>query len=905
MILACPRSSGGRRAWALWIVGFAAAARASEGPPPVLNPKTYLSPSGEYRLHVDPSTMYGQGKATYRLERGGQVVWEGERPFTLWDGGVTDDGLVAGYGYSHGWRGFPTEACRKELSRADWDGDFRVVILDGKGKPRLDAAEKRESSRFMHTAPNPLAEGMFVDGENDRLVVRVADPDLNRRTATWRVYRLSDGKRLADLRPRDHLTGIPRFCDDVAVRPVRGTPLALVHWWLFDQPPGGKFTLLGADGRPVWTLDLPGDYAVAGDQQAEFRLRDTVWQHGAILSCDQPRRFSLWHVAEKQRVSYEVRPRAGAPTAWDVVETGRTAFNLPTKEPPQLDTRPLEHLGTIRLGQPATTQPAIRDVRQFGFDAAGRIGFVRHDADGAATFVLVTAEGRVAAEITVANAPDGRQRDWQCAWLRDDRWVVIGIGWGVEPAHRSLRVEAEAGTFTEMPSFACPARVERLVSDRQGGFVVLVKGEFDQDGVIAFDGEGQRRWRAPRKHSGPDILMSPEDVALTTDGSVAVVCSFNKVVQLFDGRGKHLRRIELKNALSREPVYPSEVGADRDGGLIVGDWQGTPPAWRITGRGRLVSSLDPKFADGRTFPLHFGIAAAPDGRLWTTDGSSLLRLTDKGVVDRILGEAPSPDNLGQVAGMTVDAQGRSYLVSDRTCAIHVFDAAGVRVRVCEPLPGDFSSNIGGAEISVAGDGRFVLSANLFNDHGFLRFDRDGRRLGFVSEAEAGPRGAWLFKPRGPERWSIGHDAVYLVGADGKVLRTIERRPDNNWLERVQTAAVAPDGGLAVTAYDSRAIESRPVLCAYTPSGEPVTTIALPADGYVLRLAFNGRVVVYRQDKSWFVADVASGAVRRLAVDLPENPASLWQCFFVAGGDELWLCEPNSRIVERYPAPAGN
>ena len=117
---------GGRRAGALWMVVFAAAARASEGPPPVLNPKTYLSPSGEYRLHVDPSTMYGQGKATYRLDRGGQVAWEGARPFTLWDAGVTDDGVVAGYAYSHGWRGFPTEACRKETSEADWNGDFRV-----------------------------------------------------------------------------------------------------------------------------------------------------------------------------------------------------------------------------------------------------------------------------------------------------------------------------------------------------------------------------------------------------------------------------------------------------------------------------------------------------------------------------------------------------------------------------------------------------------------------------------------------------------------------------------------------------------------------------------------------------------------------------------------------------------
>src|ERR1700752_347351 len=88
-------------------------ATASEGPPPVLNPKTYVSPSGEWRLLIDPSTMYGQGAGNCRLTQRDQVVWEGERDFTLWDAGVSDEGIVAGYAYSHGWRGFPPESAWK------------------------------------------------------------------------------------------------------------------------------------------------------------------------------------------------------------------------------------------------------------------------------------------------------------------------------------------------------------------------------------------------------------------------------------------------------------------------------------------------------------------------------------------------------------------------------------------------------------------------------------------------------------------------------------------------------------------------------------------------------------------------------------------------------------------------
>ena len=58
-------------------------ARASEGPPPVLNPKTYASMSGEFRLEIDPSTMHGQGEGAYRLMRRGKEAWTAKHPFTL------------------------------------------------------------------------------------------------------------------------------------------------------------------------------------------------------------------------------------------------------------------------------------------------------------------------------------------------------------------------------------------------------------------------------------------------------------------------------------------------------------------------------------------------------------------------------------------------------------------------------------------------------------------------------------------------------------------------------------------------------------------------------------------------------------------------------------------------------
>jgi len=41
----------------------------------VLNPKTYTSPSGHFKLFVDPSAMDGSGPATYRFSRDGEVIW--------------------------------------------------------------------------------------------------------------------------------------------------------------------------------------------------------------------------------------------------------------------------------------------------------------------------------------------------------------------------------------------------------------------------------------------------------------------------------------------------------------------------------------------------------------------------------------------------------------------------------------------------------------------------------------------------------------------------------------------------------------------------------------------------------------------------------------------------------------
>src|SRR4029453_15605193 len=174
---------------ASFILGVATAAAQSRLPS-VLNPQEYTSPSGKFALTVDPSDLYGRGGADYRVMENRAGVWEGKKPFTLYEAGITDDGLIGGYAYTHGIEGYFRE------SGNNGPGEFHVVIMRAMGDVLLDDVTKRTHSRFLHTPPNPLAKGVLVDGSKDRLVVVVRDEDLNRGNVSWWPSECLFSKRL-------------------------------------------------------------------------------------------------------------------------------------------------------------------------------------------------------------------------------------------------------------------------------------------------------------------------------------------------------------------------------------------------------------------------------------------------------------------------------------------------------------------------------------------------------------------------------------------------------------------------------------------------------------------------------------------------------------------------------------
>lgn len=280
--------------------------------PPRLLPKRYQSPSGKYTLLVEPTTWGGAGKGRYTLTLTGKTVWQGVRPFTLQKAGVSDSGIVGGYGYSYGLEGMGP----------DGEGTMDTVIMDPNGRVRLYQKTVRQTSQFLHRDPDPWAQGVVVDGEHNRLIIRTADADPNRGQEYWTQFQLSTGKRLPTLIPArfNKLDSPQRFILDA--RPVPDTPFILVHWWRFAEwRVGACFTLIMPDAQPVWKLELLNDYEIPGDKNSEERMQDQIRKAGAIVSTGPKAQFAI-RIAKEKRQAYFTITRTGK-SLWLVHEVGR------------------------------------------------------------------------------------------------------------------------------------------------------------------------------------------------------------------------------------------------------------------------------------------------------------------------------------------------------------------------------------------------------------------------------------------------------------------------------------------------------------------------------------------------------------------------------------------------------
>ena len=232
----------------------------------------------------------------------------------------------------------------------------------------VSTMSQSESTAGIRTRRRPAASGLFLDPDNDRLVVRIADFNLG--VEEWWSFQFSTGEPVGICQPKELMADPDPVSCSLDARPVAGTSLTLVHWRREEaraNRDGARFTLVDPTGKSVWSLDWPSDYRVPNDEKAEIQLWKELHEHGAILRCDQRGQFDLWCGRDAEQVTFSVRPDEAGKCL--VNESNREPYVRPVKtEPPPVaipDWRP-HVLGRITLRLPEL-EPAgsLRDANGF------------------------------------------------------------------------------------------------------------------------------------------------------------------------------------------------------------------------------------------------------------------------------------------------------------------------------------------------------------------------------------------------------------------------------------------------------------------------------------------------------------------------------------------------------------
>lgn len=864
--------------------------------PPAFNPATYRSSSGEYVLEVDPSHIYGQGAATYRLTRAGREVWAGEKPFTLLAAGVSDEGVVAGYSYDSGvW--FEAE-----------NDVLHLRILDPLGDSRRDDRSRRRLSLVLHGGAEPVCHGLVFDPAGDRVTFRVSrkvnEPE------TWRPFRLSTGAALKDYRPD---SGAPRELSlfIVAARPVPDTPLTLVHWHRAEYTAGesgARFTLNDASGRAVWGTDFPRAYqAPFGQRQEQDRLNRLIHE-SALLDGSRPGEFGISVAATREHVSY--RAARLAKNKWNVQEVSRetiegAAATTPTAIP-KTPERPLYYRGVIALGRGGPSDRVMRGVQDFDVDDRGRLGFARDEGDGRLTLVLTSREdAETPKEVPVG--PLGGTGEPRVAWTGTGTWLVARE-YGTKETGGGFWADVDAG-LTRPLDLPDDFLIHGIAGRPEGGALVVGQQRSDHGayGSIStsflwLDARGRPETTPPNGIAALDGYVVADDFMVTPSGDVLFADPVAQTVDVHAPDGSQRSSIDLGAAWGYAPRYPSGITRDTDGGFLIDDFGAEAPFVRMNADGTMRGRLRPRYEDGRPTGRLFRVRPGPDGHLWGSDGEALLLLNEDGLVVDSIGPRATADTLGEVAAITLDGRDWIHAVDRRTGAVHVFDADGTLDHLCRPQAGDIGDALWSPSLTVTADGRVFLRSDQERDDEavFLEFSATGERLAARVLPDADRRA----HPGTGGFWLLHRHHITSVDAEGKMLRTIERRPDRNWLDVVSGAMVAPDGSLAVASESGAwpAESNGWALSLYAADGEPLRVLPQTDDVSKRHFAYDGRHLVLWEGTDLVVRSAGGDEIARFVPRPRGQPVKDWPLLLAAGGRELWMLDNATRSLHRYEMP---
>lgn len=887
-------------------VPLASEASSPAYPPPSFHFATFRSASGTYVLEVDPSSRDGLGRSHCRLLSGGKEVWSKELPFTFHNAGVTDTGIVAGFGYTE----------RRPFSN-DPPNELRIVILDEKGEFRLDERHpsKDTGSQFGTWPPTytwtPTGERIDLFPEANRVNVSFHGLALDRPS-----YDLITGKPVGEFKLDEAtLTGVdPNRVSRWEMGKLAGLPLMLVRFQISsgdypnDLPKGAVFAVVDVDGKEVWKKAFSTAYSIPKNPKASEKLAREVKGQDMILDTSKAGIFEVWFPKEKQRARFTITQKNGR---WHVREAGTQPYTPPPPEPeiepePVAAPGPLPRLGEFILADRPAPNP-LKGVFQWAIDGQGQFGFLREDGPSW-TFGLVDAEGKLLLEMPeVAKMPaKDSGGEVMLAWSGGSTWIVA-----VTPIYdgkTSLwRLDAAKKTKQAITG-ANYAHVKALAAFPDGGFVSI--GEYrkkpleinpGETFLCAFDKAGRLRWRVglspTDEHQG--ITWSAEHVAVTSRGEIVVLDGAASVVaKLFDAKGKFLRHADLGEAFGTLPrAYGVE--ADLDGGFVVYYFREPVPVIRFNADGTVREKIRPVYAGGHLISPVGGVRIAPNGTVRIFDGSAFLELDDHHRATRAIGPLPDAEVLEAIGDARVDAHGHLFAVDERTMSVHVYDVDGKKVRVSKLREDEYRKSYESTfwpYLKVAPDGSLILREWIWERSAF--FDKEGTRDGVKPALRVRAIGEeWHPRRDFRDLLVTEYERAHLMDDTGRIIAKLEHRADRKWLGYILDAAVAPDRSFALQHTDGNPDEGVDVTF-FTEAGVPQSTAAMPRDYFSLA-GYNGTHAVLHRHGAIYLVSRENGALQKVTLPQEIRPDKV---LLTREGRELWVLDFFAHKVTRYAMP---
>ncbi len=940
------------------VIAAASGFAGGDSPPPNLNPQTYVSPSGVYALKIDPSDLHGKGPGDYRFTKDGKAIWEIKLPYTFWEAVVADSGHVMGYAYTAGKRG------------KDSSGTFVVASLSPDGKVLNEEKQTRkvDSSRIFWGYPYPLANGLIFDATKKRFVIRFDDPDFHRGIERWRVFDMETGKELASLEPQESMPK-PNAEDGVSIigaKAVPCTPLVLTHWWKSSpHSSGALFTLHDLDhanAKPIWTFTIDGDYSVSGKANAEsadapdddaraseeeIAVRMRVLDEGAILDVNKSPGFVIRTVKQNQKIAFEIEKNKNGD--WRVHEIERTPYEPKPRpvspQPPELALKEMASV-PLQIGEKEPESP-IRDISRFDFDAKGNICILRtHEVEDntEGSLLYVTQEGEVLKTFGLSQKESPPFIHFAGPVnVGGGKFVVIGFDGGRNPKGTCFTADFASGSIVKSANLDLPF-VRNLISLPDGRFAALGRAsdtEQSYDSLYIFDGHG-KILRQINNYGALDETQELSAVTAITRydvDSIAALTEENRTVpfslglltdcrdriRIFDAKGNFVRSIDLSKSWRYEMEHEMDrllniAGEADDGFVILGmSLAGRSALTQFNAKGKVINQTRLALDDGR--PTGSNLCRSPDGRWWTCNRNLLVRLSENGSSDRVLGAETNSKILSDPSLIVVDGKDRIYIADDQTTTVHVFDGTGTKVGVCVPNWKNIKNIRIGEQIRdiAASPNGDVFISFYSNSEGFaecVRFNKEFKQTGIVKLALNEPSYKLCFSPFSNLCWALGDENVYLLSNMEQVSRKITRRADGRWLEWPDSIGVAPNGNVVISAWSQTREAS---LNTYNAQGEPLSTFVFPKDWteswrFFSDVAYDGKTIYSRFGNKLFLIGPNNRCVGACILPFIEDESTYKNLIFfengkfgrgpyiAAQGTQLWFIDREKMLILKYALP---